>query len=531
MKQFLIGIDYGTESARGVLLDAEDGTAVGAHRHAYRHGVLDDCLPGGTRLAPQWALQNADDYLAAAEDILAQLGRLARSQDGEVAGIGIDCTASTPLPTRADGTPLSRVYPDEPHAYVKLWKHHAAQPWADRLNASGAPFLRYYGGQTSCEWLPAKAGQMAEENPRLWAQAERFIEAGDWIVSQLVGREVRSACQAGYKAHYQPDTGYPSELEGLAPGLIERLALPHPVGEAAGRLTDAFIQRTRLPGKPAVAVATVDAHAVVPAVGVSEPHVMVCSLGTSACHLLVDPQAHAVPGVAGVVRDGILPGSWGYECGQAGFGDQLSWFVRQFPAAGTESASFDSYQEQAAALAPGESGVLALDWWNGCRTPLMNPELSGLFVGMTLQTKPAELYRALLESLCFGTRRILETLEQGGLRADRLVLTSGLAERSPLLNQLMCDVTQRSAQVPDVSEATARGAAMHGAVAAGVVADFGEAVQRLSVREGRSYEPRVRTGAVYDELYEAYLRLSERFAQGDEMALLRRLRSQAAPCS
>lgn len=529
MKRFLIGIDYGTESARGVLIDADDGRLVAAHRHGYCHGVMDECLADGTPLPPQWVLQNADDYLPAAEDILRTLGVVARREKGEVAAIGVDSTASTPLPALADGTPLSRLHPGEPHAYAKLWKHHAAQPWADRINAAGGDYLRLYGGQTSCEWMAAKAAQIAAENPTLWDATERFIEAGDWIVWQLVGREVRSVCQAGYKAHYQPDSGYPPALEAFAPGLLARLQTPEPVGRSAGRLTGPLIERTGIPGTPVVAVATIDAHAVVPAVGVSAPGTMVCSLGTSACQLLIDNRAHAITGVAGVVRDGILPGAWGYECGQVGFGDLLTWFVRQFPLAAGEAGSFARYQDGAAALAPGESGVLALDWWNGCRTPLMDPELSGLFVGMTLQTRPAALYRALLEALCFGTRRILETLEQGGLTIDRLVLTSGLAERSPLLNQLMADITGREADVPELTEATARGAAIHGAVAAGVSADFPEAVVRLGVSGGHRYTPRPEATAVYDQLYGAYRDLSARFAAGDEMPLLRRLR-RAAVC-
>lgn len=527
MKVFLIGIDYGTESARGILLDGDNGEVVAVHRHAYAHGVMDEALPDGTRLPSQWALQDADDYLDAAAEVLSRLGDAARRLGGEVAGIGIDFTASSPLPTRADGVPLSRLHPGQPHAYVKLWKHHAAQVWADRINASGADWLRLYGGQTSCEWVPAKAAEMAHDSPELWAQAERFIEGGDWVVSQLVGSEVRSACQAGYKAHYQPQQGYPADLDRWAPGLLAKLAPPRPVGDAAGLLSEEWLARTGLPGRPAVAVATIDAHAVVPAVGVSGAHVMVCSLGTSACQLLVDEKAYAVPGVGGVVQDGILPGSWGYECGQVGFGDLLAWFARAFPAGESQSASFEHYEAAAERLAPGESGVLALDWWNGCRTPLMDPELSGLFVGMTLKTTPAELYRALLESLCFGTRRIVQTLEEGGLRIDRLVLTSGLAERSPVLCQLLCDVTQKPAVVPAVSEATARGAAMHGAVAAAVVADFAEAVQRYAIADGRRYRPRGAAGGVYEELYAAYVAVADRFAGGSEMGLLRRLREQA----
>lgn len=522
-KRYLIGIDYGTESARGVILDADNGVLMARQGHVYAHGVMERVLPSGRTLPPQWALQDADDYLHAAADILGALARQV-PHGGEVVGIGIDCTASSPLPALADGTPLSRLYPHEPHAYVKLWKHHSAQPWAERMNATRADFLCYTGGTTSCEWLASKAAQLAHESPQLWDETERFIEAGDWIVSQLVGCEVRSNCQAGYKAHYLADEGYPEALNDLAPGLIERLGEPRRVGTVAGSLSAQWRARSGLRDEPVVAVATVDAHAVVPAVGVTQPGVMVGSLGTSACHLLLDPQCHAIPGVAGVVRDGIVPGLWGYECGQAGFGDILDWFVRSFPAAADEASSFARYNGAAASIPAGRSGLLALDWWNGCRTPLMNPDLSGLFVGLTLNTRRDEMYRALLESLCFGSRRIIETLEGGGLAIGRLVLTSGLAERNPLLMQIMADVTGREIHVPVVTEATARGAAIHAAVAAGVVTDFGEAAARLGAGEGRRYVPADRAAAVYQRLYGVYGELFDFFAEHRAMRVLGELR-------
>jgi L-ribulokinase len=264
MTTYLIGLDYGTESARGVLLDAATGDFVGEHVHAYRHGVMDRTLPNGTPLPSDWALQDANDYLEAAEEILRALAKIVPT-GSSVASIGIDFTASTPLPTLADGTPLSRRHPGTPHAYVKLWKHHAAQSWADQINASGANFLRWYGGKTSSEWLPAKAAQLQAEAPDMWRETARFIEAGDWLVWQLTGFEVRSACQAGYKAHYQAGEGYPSDPFDI--DLESRVSEPVPVGTSAGNLKPEWLERTGLPGgpsgSPAVAVATIDAHAAV----------------------------------------------------------------------------------------------------------------------------------------------------------------------------------------------------------------------------------------------------------------------------
>lgn len=522
--RFVVGLDFGTESARGLLLDIDTGAALASDREAYASGVMDTRLADGTALPADWALQDADDYLHAAERLLRRLSEAARERGGAIAGIGIDCTASTVLPTRADGAPLSRDLPGEPHAYVKLWKHHAAQPWAERIDAAGGDYLRYTGGATSCEWLPAKAAQLRAEAPAVWARAERFIEAGDWLVSQLVGHEVRSTCQAGYKAHYRDGAGYPEALERLVPGLRARLGEPVAIGQAAGTLCTDWCRRTGLDPAPTIAVATVDAHAVVPAVGVTRPRTLVASLGTSACHLMVDEACHPAPGLAGVVRDGILPGLWGYEAGQAGFGDLLAWFVRACPAGADAAASFRHYNAGAAGLRAGGSGILALDWWNGCRTPLMDPALSGVFVGMTLRTTRVELYRALLESLCFGTRRVVETFCDGGLAVDELVVASGLAEKNPYIAQLIADVTGRAVRLPRAHEATARGAAIHAAVAAGLTASFEEAAVALGAQGGATLEPEPAAVAVYDELYAMYRELSDYFHRSGRMADLRRLR-------
>jgi L-ribulokinase len=531
---FLIGLDYGTESARGVLLNSSNGTLCGEQVHPYRQGVMD-----GSPLPPEWALQDADDYLEAATVILSSLAKQIPN-GGQVLGIGIDFTACTPLPTLADGTPLSRIFPEEPHAFVKLWKHHAAQAWADEINDSGADFLRFYGRKTSSEWMHAKAAQIASEAPEIWDQTARFIEAGDWLVWQLTGFEVRSACQAGYKAFYQHGQGYPNIMRSV--GLESRLSEPVAIGSSAGALTQTWLERTGVPGTPVVAVATIDAHAAVPAVAVTGAGELVCILGTSACHMLLSHERLEVPGICGVVRDGIIPGMWGYEAGQAGFGDILSWFVRNNPRGSSESASFETYSSEtyssetysfetynteAANIPPGSSGLIALDWWNGCRTPLVNAELSGVIVGLTLTSTPSEIYLALLESLAYGTRAVIETFEQAGADINKLVMTGGLAERNPLLMQLLADITNRELEVPNVRHASGRGAAMHAAVASDVVTDFAQAVERYGTREVRRYSPRPENRALYDELYGMYSRLSDSFAEGQVMQGLKRLRQRS----
>ena len=499
---YLIGLDYGTESARGILLDAQTGHIEASHTHRYRHGVMNRALPDGTPLPPAWALQAAPDYIEAAAEILGALGR-----DKEIGGIGLGFTASTPLPARADGVPLSTLYPSEPHAYVKLWKHQSAQPWADRINARGGEFLRNFGGKISGEWMLAKAAQLAEEVPGLWSAADRFIEAGDWLVWQLTGQENRSLGFAAYKAQYQPGIGYPRDV---VPGLLEKLSEPKPVGTAAGSLTADWRQRTGIRGKAIVAIAVIDSHVVMPAAGAVETGTLVGALGTSAVFLLLDDQQRPLPaGIEGVARDGVLPGFWCYEAGQAGFGDTLAWFVRTFPRAERVDENFASYNAAAASLRPGQNHLVALDWWNGNRVPHGDSSLSGLLLGMNLQTSGPDIYRALLESLCFGARSIIDHLAAGGAPIERVILTSGLSQSNVLLMQLMADILGRDVQVPQIAHATAVSAAIHGAVASGLVTDYAEGSRRWSAKERLHYRPRPEAWMPYQTLYEQYCKLSQ----------------------
>jgi L-ribulokinase len=498
---YLVGLDYGTESARGVLLSVNTGSVVASHSHPYRNGVMTRALPNGVRLPPEWALQNASDYTEAAEVILRAL-----AAGKDVVAIGLGFTASSPLPARFDGTALSVVYPEEPHAYVKLWKHHAAQRWADRINANGGAFLKDFGGKVSSEWLLPKAWQIADEGPNIWTATDRFIEAGDWLVWQLTGQEARSYGFATYKAQYRPHFGYPSDV---VPGLTGKLNEPIPIGRPAGVLTQLWRNRCGLIGEAVVAVAIIDSHVIMPAVGAIEAGAFVGALGTSAAYLLLDDQARSLPiGIEGVTRDGVLPGLWCYEAGQAGFGDTLAWFVRTFPRAAAMEENFALYNAAAAELRPGDSGLLALDWWNGCRVPFGDSSLSGLLLGLNLNTQAIDIYRALLESLCYGARSIVDHLAAGGAPLNRILLSSGLSQNNPLLMQLMADVLGRDVAVPQIQHATAIGAAIHGAVAAGVVADYAAGARRFGARDFAHYVPASASTSLYDELYEQYRALS-----------------------
>lgn len=494
---YVIGLDYGTESARGVLLDARSGEEIRSHTQPYRHGVMTRQIADGTPLPSAWALQDAADYVEAARDILATLGC-----GHTVEAIGLGFTASSPMPAGRDGAPLSELFPGEPHAYVKLWKHGSAQSHADAINRAGGDFLTNFGGKVSGEWLLAKAAQLAAEAPQLWTRTDRFIEAGDWLVWQLTGSESRALGFAAYKAQYSSTAGYPP---GVVPDLERRLSTPLPVGSEAGRLAADWRARTGIEGPAVVATAVIDSHAVLPAIGGVSTGTLVGALGTSAVYLYLSEAFKPLPpGIEGVAKDGTLRGLWCYEAGQAGFGDMLAWFVRTFPRGTDLDESFRSYNAEAEKLEPGENHLLALDWWSGNRVPLADSSLSGLLAGFTMNTTAAGIYRALVEALCYGARTVVELFEAGGLDVDRIILTSGLVRKNPLLVQTMADVLGRAVEVPDIANGTAVGAAIHGAVAAGLVADYAEGGRRFGARAQQRCSPLHQNIAVYDRLYSSY---------------------------
>ena len=502
---YIIGLDYGTDSARGVLIDAATGSQVESHVHRYAHGTMTRQLPDGTELRRGWALQNAADYLEAAETILGKIGR-----GRNIESIGLGFTASSPLPVTRAGKPLSAVHHSEPHAYVKLWKHGAAQPQADAINAKGGAFLDNFGGKLSGEWLLAKAAQIAEEVPHIWSETGRFIESGDWMVWQLTGNEVRSLGFAAYKAQYSERSGYPDHL---VPDLASKLTAPLPIGSPAGTLCADWRTKTGIMGRAIVSVAVIDSHVVLPAIGSVSDGCLTGALGTSAVYLYLSQAFKPLPaGIEGTAFDGTIRSMWCYEAGQASFGDVLAWFVRTFPRGADINESFEAFNCEAAKLSPGANHLVALDWWNGNRVPLADSGLSGAMIGMTMETTSVDIYRALLESICYGARLIVELFETGGFAIKRVVLTSGLADKNPLLLQIMADVLGRRIEVPVIANATSVGAAIHGAVAAGLVRDYAEGTQRFGARDCTVHEPRPDHVPVYSALFQQYRKLCENAA-------------------
>lgn len=551
-----IGIDFGTESGRALLVDVATGRELASAVHIYANGVIDERLPApdeDIRLDPDWALQDPLDYLrtlqAAVPAVLARAG----ADPADVVGIGIDFTACTMLPTTAEGMPLCtiREFRREPHAWVKLWKHHAAQPQADRINALARErresWLPRYGGRISSEWFFSKTLQILEEAPAIYHAADRLIEAADWVVWRLTGVETRNSCTAGYKALWSKADGFPPSdyFGGLDPRMAsvidDKLSRTvTPIGSRAGLLTAEAAEWTGLlPGTP-VAVANVDAHVSVPASGVLGPGRMVAVMGTSTCHLVLGSRPAMVEGMCGVVEDGILPGQFGFEAGQSAVGDTFAWFIEHAvpPAdhAAAAAAGLDVHgflEREAATLRPGESGLLALDWWNGNRSILVDTELSGLLLGATLATRAPAIYRALIEATAFGTRLIVDAFEDAGVAVDEVVACGGLPERNRLLMQIYADVTGREFKVAASAQTPALGSAMFGAVAAGAAAgghgSIAEATAAMARIKDESYRPNPVNRPVYDELYGEYRRLHDFFGRGenDVMKRLRAIRERA----
>jgi len=552
-QKYAIGLDFGTESGRAVLVSVQDGTEVATAVHAYGDGVIDERLPtSGAQLPPDFALQNPADYIETLRTTIPAVLRQSGVSPNDVIGLGIDFTACTMLPVSADGTPLCMLpqWRDNPYAWVKLWKHHAAQPEANRLNSiadeRGEAWLSRYGGKISSEWLIPKIWETLNKAPDVFDAADRFMEAADWIILQLTGNERRNACTAGYKAIWSKRDGYPSDeffaaldprLEHLVDEKLSRNI--YPIGSRAGTLTPKMAELTGLLPETSVAVANVDAHVTVPIATVVEPGTMAIIMGTSNCHLVLGTEERLVPGMCGVVEDGIVPGLFGYEAGQSCVGDHFAWFVENcVPASYKQEASkrglniHQWLEEKAAQQKPGEHGLLALDWWNGNRSVLVDVDLTGMLVGATLTTKAEDIYRALIEATAYGTRIIIETFEESAIRVDGIVASGGLPERNHLLMQIYADVTGREIKVAAAKQPGGVGSAMFGAVAAGAAAGGYDTVFDAAKHMGRLkdivYRPIPEHKEIYDKLYAEYVALHDYFGRGanNVMKRLKKLRQE-----
>jgi len=542
-EHYVIGIDFGTLSGRAVVVRVSDGAELGTGTHDYPHAVMDTVLASnGALLPPDWALQVPADYVEVLKNAVPAAIAASGIDPAQVIGVGTDFTASTPLPVIADGTPLNEIagYENRPHAYVKLWKHHAAQGQADRINelaaARGESWLPRYGGLISSEWEFAKGLQLLEEDPDLYERMDHFVEAADWIVWQLTGRYIRNACTAGYKGILQ-DGAYPSRefLAALNPafaGFAED-KVAHEIGQlgaSAGTLSKQAAAWTGLPEGIAVAVGNVDAHVTAPAAQAVEPGQMLAIMGTSTCHVMNSDVLTEVPGMCGVVDGGIVSGLYGYEAGQSGVGDIFAWYVKnQVPASYFEAAdaagrSIHEHLTELVKHQPvGGHGLIALDWQSGNRSVLVDHELSGLVLGTTLATRPEEIYRALFEATAFGTRTIVETFAESGVPVTEFIVAGGLL-RNPFLMQVYSDVLRMPISIIASEQGPALGSAIHAAVAAGAYDTVLEAGKAMGKVNRAVYTPDAEAADSYDLLYAEYTLLHDYFGRGGN-AVMHRLKA------
>ncbi len=544
--KYTLGIDFGTLSARAVLVDVSTGREIASRVYGYSNGVIDETLPtSGEKLPPDWALQDPRDYIDSLTETIPDVIKESGANPADIIGIGIDFTACTMMPIDNEGKPLcfDPKWEKNPHAWVKLWKHHAAQPEANKINEvaakRGEKFLQRYGGRISSEWFFSKALQILDEAPEVYEAADKLIEATDWVILQLTGQETRNACTAGYKAMWEKETGFPSEeyFAALDPRFAKVVdqkmsRCVSAIGEKAGELGPEMAGKLGLVAGTAVAVANVDAHVAVPAATVTKEGIMVMIMGTSTCHMVLGKEPRIVEGMCGYVEDGILPGFFGFEAGQSCVGDHFAWFVencvsesyvKEAHAAGITVHELLSHK--ASKLKPGESGLLALDWWNGNRSVLVDADLTGMMLGFTLNTKPEEIYRALIEATAFGTLMIIEAFQENGVAVNEIVACGGLPERNEMLMQIYADVTNREFKVAESGQTCALGSAMWGAVAAGKSRGgydkIEDAAAKMARVKDKTYKPDPAAHAIYAKLFAEYKKLHDYFGRGENDVMKR----------
>lgn len=537
MDKYVIGLDYGTLSARAVLVSVDCGEVAAESIYPYPHGILNTISGGDEELPVDFALQEIDDYVEAMYETIRTVVKQSGCRAEDVIGIGIDATSSTFLPLTKSGTPLCKTeqFRTNPHAWLKLWKHHGAQEEADRMTELAAgrqeKFLMRCGGKVNAEWMLPKLTEIVLKAPDVYEAADNFMEVSDYLVFLLTGEMTRCMCHAGYKLLWNEEDAYPSEefLRALHPNLSSLKSKLKgrevQVGECAGRLTEEAAGRLGLREGTAVAASMIDAHVAVPSLGIDGPDKALMILGTSCCMLLCSEKLSYIKGISGCVKNAVLPGLYAYEAGQSAVGDLFDWFVKNCVPGSYEREAADKnisihmlLSEKASRLAPGESGLVALDWWNGNRSCLADARLSGMVLGLTLRTKPEEIYRALLEAAAFGMRAIFEEFEKGGITARELYACGGIVSKNPFMMQIYADVLGKTIFTGSTEQGSAFGAAVYAAVAAGAERGGYGSVYRAARAMGKTgdkrYTPIPQNMEIYHRIYREYKLLHDYFGAG-----------------
>jgi len=534
---YAIGLDYGTNSVRCLIVDVANGNELGTAVYEYPTGEAGIILDASDH---NLARQNPADYIKGIEVTVASAIAEAKKADktfdaNQVIGIGIDTTGSTPMPVDKSGTPLamSDEFKDNPNAHAWLWKDHTSYAEAAEITELAAKehpeYLAKCGGTYSSEWFFSKILHCLRIDPKVFDAAYSWVEYCDYIPAVLCGDTKpenikRSRCAAGHKAMFAEDWGglpskdFLAKLDPKMGELYDRLyRKTYPVDVEAGKLTKQWAEELGLPADIPVAVGAFDAHLGAVGSGIG-PGKLVKIIGTSTCDMLVSAPGQKlpdIPGICGIVDGSIVPGVYGLEAGQSAVGDIFNWFVNYIQPGGEETGSHEALTEKAAKLKPGQSGLLALDWNNGNRTILVDQRLTGLIIGQTLHTKPEEIYRALIEATAFGALTIINRFEEYDLKVTEVINCGGISEKNALLMQIYADVTGREMKISRSAQTCALGAAIAGAVVAGEASGGYEKVEDAQAAmcgvKPTTYKPIAENQKVYQQLYSLYKQLHDAF--------------------
>lgn len=547
-RRYSLGIDFGTLSVRTALFDVETGEEFGTSIVKYQHGVLEKCLPSGVHFPKDYALQDVRDYWASLDEAIPSTLKKAKISKDNIISMGLDFTACTVLPVKSDGTPLCILteYETNPHAWVKLWKHHAAKPYANELTKAAqekeAWLLEMYGGKLSPELLLCKALEIYKEAPEIFQEAAYFLEAGDYMTWMLTGHFHRSEAAAGICGCWKKGYGYPSKeyLNSVATGFgdaLDRLLSGEhlPIGFAAGGLRSNYASKWGLKEGMPVAVALVDSQAAVPGAGINGEGKMLATIGTSTVFILMGDRPIYVAGMGACSKDSVLPGYYSYSAGQSCVGDHFAWVVENivpesyYVKAAQKGCNLYTYLRQLAEKQEvGQHGLLVLDWWNGNRCVLTDMDLTGAIFGLQLSTKVEDIYRALLEGTAYGARKIMETFIENGVQITEIYASGGIPIKDPLMMQIYADVLKRPVKVCGSTCGPMLGTAVLAAVAAGAarggydkVEDATNAMGQIS---NKIYVPIKENSHIYDKLYADYLTLHDYFGRGENEVMKRLLK-------
>jgi len=541
MGKYTIGLDYGTLSARALLLDLENGAELAVSEFVYPHGILQADHFAPNEMDGNLSLQHPRDYLDALHFTVRDVLAKANVTADEVCGIGFDFTSCSVLPLTEDGTPLCFLdaFQKEPHAYVKLWNSYSAQDEAQIITRfakeRNEPWLKLVSGKVSAEWLFPKLYETLRKAPHVYDRIACYTEAGDWLTWLLTGKRTVSASFAGFKALWNPRDGFPSNdfwaaVDSRLDGIIGTKVCTNVCGAGtlAGYIDARGAELTGLKIGTAVSVPLIDAHMPMCAAGALGAGQLLLTLGTSAGFIIMNDEPRLIDGIFSSTQDGILPGLTAYDASQPSMGNTFAWFMENclpegysLQAKARGISSFSLMDEKAALLSPGANGLVVLDWWNGNRAPYNDFDLSGMILGLTLKTKPEEIYRAIIESCAYATRTVRDLYRDGGIHIHDICAGGGIARKNPMLMQIYADVLGMPIRVADSTQPGCKGGAIFAAAASGQFADIYEAAEHLADRCETVYTPNPDNTSKYDALYSEYRTLAKYFAEGGNPVMKR----------